>query len=283
LRPIHNQLSWEASIRWLKAQPGNNELVQACFFDDPLSAAANRYYSCSEWEAVRRLLGSQRGLALDLGSGRGISAYALAKDGWQTTALEPDPSEEVGAGAIRRLAVETRTPIKVVERWGEELPFESNSFDLVHCRQVLHHARDLALLCGEAARVLKPNGIFLATREHVLSRSEDLQLFFEGHPLHRLYRGEHAFLLSEYTSAINAAGIQLIKTFNPLESDINLFPASKVELKAQIARRLFLPFPNLIPDWLLSLRGRTMDGAGRLYSFLGRKKPCTFSQTSGRD
>jgi len=245
--------------------------VRACFFDDPLPAAANRYYTCSEWDAVRVLIGPSCGRALDVGSGRGISAYALARDGWQTTALEPDVSQEVGAGAIRQLAAETGVQISVVEEWGEELPFESNSFDLVHCRQVLHHARDLSKFCREAARVLKPDGIFIATREHVLSRPEDLQAFLDSHPLHRLYGGENAFLLKEYTSALTAAGIKLEKILNPLESDINLFPQSKAEVKAHLARKLFLPFPELIPDWLLSWRGRALDLPGRLYSFLGRK------------
>ena len=138
------------------------ELVQALLLRRPLRAAADRYYVCLGWVAVRQLIGTSRGRALDIGSGRGISAYALAKDGWQTTALEPDPSENVGAGAIRQLSAETGIRVSVVENWGEELPFESNSFDLVHCRQVLHHARDLPSLCKEAARVLKPNGTFIA-------------------------------------------------------------------------------------------------------------------------
>jgi ubiquinone/menaquinone biosynthesis C-methylase UbiE len=169
------------------------------------------------------------------------------------------------------LSTETGVQISVVEKWGEELPFESNSFDLVHCRQVLHHARDLRSFCREAARVLKPNGIFIATREHVLSRPEDLQVFLARHPLHHLYGGENAFLLEEYTSAITAAAINLIKVLNPLESYINLFPQSKLDVKAQLARKVFLPLPSLIPDCLLSWAGRFVDSPGRLYSFLGRK------------
>jgi 2-polyprenyl-3-methyl-5-hydroxy-6-metoxy-1,4-benzoquinol methylase len=100
-----DHLSWEASVRWLKAQPEQAELVRSCFFDDPLCTAADRYRHSAEWVAVRSLLGDSRGRALDVGSGRGISAYALARDGWQTTALEPDPSPEVGAGAIRQLCL----------------------------------------------------------------------------------------------------------------------------------------------------------------------------------
>lgn len=264
-------MSWEESVRQLKTQPDQCDLVRFSFYDDPLCGAADRYYHSSEWKAVQLLIGLSRGNALDIGSGRGISAYALARDGWNTTALEPDPSTEVGAGAIRQLVADTGVQIKVVENWGEELPFESDSFDLVHCRQVLHHAHDLNMLCREAARVLKTDGVFIATREHVLSRQEDLETFLSQHPLHRLYGGENAFMLEEYVSAITSAGIKLIKTLNPMESDINLFPQTIDEVKYRIAGKLFLPSPRLVPDWVLSWRGRTNDSPGRLYSFFGKK------------
>lgn len=41
----------------------------------------------------------------------GISIYALAKLGWRVTALDPDPSTIVGAGAFRLLAEESSLPI----------------------------------------------------------------------------------------------------------------------------------------------------------------------------
>ena len=48
----------------------------------------------------------QRGQALDVGAGRGIASYALAREGFTVTVLEPDDSHLVGAGAIRSLAEE---------------------------------------------------------------------------------------------------------------------------------------------------------------------------------
>lgn len=271
LKSSENRMSWEDAVKWMKSQPDQTEVARDCFFDDPLSEAANRYYLSSEWSAVRELIGTQGGRALDIGSGRGISAYALAMDGWQVTALEPDPSLLVGAGAIRQLARDTKLEIDVVVEWGEQLPFESNSFDLVFCRQVLHHARDLKDLCREAGRVLKPNGLFIAIRDHVVSRHEDLPAFLGEHSLHRLYGGEHAFTLKEYKSAIIAAGIDLKQVLNPMESEINMYPRSKQTLKDNMASKLHLPSSALIPDWLLSWRGRTSNAPGRLYSFVGRK------------
>jgi len=264
-------LSWEEAVKWLKAQPEQAELVRACFFDDPLLAAAERYHASTEWAAVRKLIGPAQGLALDVGSGRGISAFALTKDGWDVVALEPDQSDEVGTGAIKRLAKESGVQITVVETWGERMPFESETFDLVHCRQTLHHAKDLRQLCREIARVLKPGGAVIATREHVLTRVTDLEAFLNNHPLHHLYGGEHAFLLNDYLVALRDSGIHLTSVLNPFESDVNVFPDTLAKLKERIARKLRLPSPRLVPDTILSLRGKLLNTPGRIYTFVGRR------------
>jgi SAM-dependent methyltransferase len=265
-----SKLSWEEAVQWLKSQPDQQDLVRYCFFDDPLLAAAERYHSSSEWIAVKKVLPNSPGAALDLGAGRGIASYAFSRDGWNTTALEPDPSTLVGAGAIRRLALEAKLPIKVIETWGEKLPFADASFDVVHCRQVLHHARDLAQLCREVGRVLKPGGTFIATREHVISVQEDLPEFLRSHTLHRLYGGENAFQLKEYQESITAAGIRITQVLNPYASNINLFPETVESLKARIGRKLHLP-SAFVPHFFLKWLGARLNSPGRIYSFIGQK------------
>jgi SAM-dependent methyltransferase len=261
--------TWEEAVLWLKAQPDQDELVRACFFDDPLVEAAERYYASSEWAAVRTLIGSGAGLALDVGAGRGISSYALARDGWRVTALEPDTSAIVGAGAIEQLAAESGLAISVATEWGESLPFPDASFDLVYGRQVLHHARDLPLLCAEMARVLKPGGMFLATREHVIFKDADLAVFLAGHPLHRLYGGENAYRLHEYEGAIKRAGIRLTRVLNPWASAINLHPRTAAEVGALIRSRIpIIPAFALTPSVLRRL-GWLLRSPGTNYSFLG--------------
>lgn len=264
--------TWEEAVLWLRSQPDQADLVRACFYDDPLAAAAERYYRSSEWAAVSALLPSSPGLALDIGSGRGISAYALARDGWRVVALEPDPGEIVGAGAIRALSAESGLGIEVVQEWGEKLPFSDSRFDLVHCRQALHHARNLGQLCLEIGRVLKPGARFIATREHVISRREDLRTFLDSHPLHHLYGGEKAYLLDEYKKAITGGGVRLTEILNPLQSEINVYPETLQGIKRRMARRLAFPFPQLIPNFALALRGRFLSQPGRLYSFAGVRR-----------
>jgi 2-polyprenyl-3-methyl-5-hydroxy-6-metoxy-1,4-benzoquinol methylase len=123
-------LTWEDAVIWLRAQPDRQQLVLDAFYDDPLINAAKRYFESREWQAVAEILHRRSGKALDVGAGRGIASYALARSGFAVTALEPDPSSIVGASAIRGLAAEAQLPIEVVSSFSEHLPFADNTFDV---------------------------------------------------------------------------------------------------------------------------------------------------------
>ena len=90
-------------------------------------------------------------------------------------------------------------------------------FDVVFARAVLHHTRDLDGACREMFRVLRPGGIFIAAREHVISKEADLGQFLDQHPLHHLYGGEHAFLLDRYIGALNERGFFRCRGAVPVE------------------------------------------------------------------
>lgn len=275
--------SWEDAVAWLRQQPEQSQLIADCYYDDPLIDAAKRYWRSDEWAAVRELLAGRSGSALDVGAGRGIASYALAREGYAVTALEPDPSLLVGTGSIRALAAESRLPIQVVEEFSERLPFADGSFDVVFARAVLHHTRDLGAACREFSRVLKTGGLFLGIREHVISSPGDLPRFLEQHPLHRLYGGEHAFLLKQYTAALEQAGFTIQDVISPWRSPINFSPYSLDLLKDELARRVglrvpvfvravraLLGIPGMWPltRWILE---RIDHRPGRLYSFVAVK------------
>jgi SAM-dependent methyltransferase len=280
-----DHVSWEQAVVQFRSQPQNEDLVRAAYYDDPLIAAAERYWRSPEWAAIRRLLPSDpRARVLDVGAGRGIASFAFARDGFDVTALEPDPSAIVGAGAIRALAHDASLRIHVVESASESLPFPNEQFSIVFARAVLHHTRDLRNACQEFYRVLKPGGMLIAIREHVLSRAEDLQAFYDAHPLHRLYGGEHAYLLDDYIHALEMAEFALDQVIAPLDSDINLAPLTAQSAQAEIARRVGEWIPGgstpvrlafRIPGaWRVARRLlRAIDHRpGRLYSFVARRK-----------
>lgn len=270
--------SWEQAVAWLRSQPDQIGLVRACFFDDPIIDAAKRYYESTEWKAVRAILSThqdeQAGRSvLDIGAGRGISSYAFAVDGWKVTALEPDRSDIVGCGAIEKLISEIGVglDIRLIRGWGEELPFRDSSFDTVYGRQVLHHATDLDGLCREVSRVLKPGGLFLGTREHVVDKEEDLHRFLDDHPLHHLYGGEKAYVLTRYKNAIRKSGMRLTRILSTYNSDINLFPSSRESHINNMANRLGFFLPPAFRGIVFRLNKSMDRRPGRPYSFLARK------------
>lgn len=271
-------LSWEEAVRWYRAQPDNEAEIRNNYFDLPVLGAAERYARSEEFAEVQRLLGPGNGRRiLDLGAGNGIASYALAKNGWDVTALEPDESSEVGAGAIDLLAKDAELSIKVVREFGETLPFEDESFSTVHARQVLHHAHHLEGMVKELARVLRRGGLLLNTREHVIDRDDDLELFRDAHPLHFLYGGENAYKIERYVSAFESAGLRLLHTWGPIESILNFFPGTEQERQItirQIANHSCFRFGRLLA-WSKDFRATQLQRhtqndktPGRIYSFL---------------
>lgn len=272
------ELSWEEAVKWYRAQPNNEAEIRNNYFDLPVLKAAERYAESEEFAEVIRLLGSGNGKRiLDLGAGNGIASFALAKNGWLVTALEPDASAEVGAAAICTMRDETGLPITVVHESGHALPFEDEYFDSIHARQVLHHVPDLSTMTREVARVLRRGGLCLTTRDHVADDEQQLNAFRAEHPLHHLYGGEHAYPLEQYLAAFSKAGLRVLQSWGPVESILNFFPGTEQERQITIRQianhscfRLgrFLSWSNRFQASQLQRHTRNDSTPGRIYSFL---------------
>ena len=266
-------MTWEEAVRWYRAQPGNEAAIRANYFDLPVGPAARRYAASEEFAEVLRLLGPGEGRrVLDLGAGHGIASFALAQAGWKVTAVEPDASDEVGAGAIRALQAETGLPIEVLPA----LPADDSIFDAVFCRQVLHHVPDVAATMRELFHLLRSSGVALALREHVASNAEELAAFLQAHPLHRHYGGENAHPLDHYLRAATDAGFRVAQVWGPLESILNFHPGTDKMRRAAVRRAIFrlagwtalLPFRSLKHLERVTEEDRT---PGRIFSFLFSK------------
>lgn len=274
-------MTTEEAVLKLRDDPRFADLVRDAYLGPDVLGNAERFLASGEFAALLGILGDRlRGAAvLDVGAGTGIASYAFARSGArEVVALEPDPSEVVGQGAIRRLA--RGLPLTIATGFGEALPFPDGRFDVVYARQVLHHARDLDGLVAECARVTAPGGLVLATREHVVDDPAQLEAFLAAHPVHRLAGGEHAYPLAAYLAAFRRAGLRGPKVLGPYDSVVNAFPEIPDDATLRryptvlLERRLGAlgRLASRVPG-VTSIVRRLMDRPtpGRLYSFVGWK------------
>jgi ubiquinone/menaquinone biosynthesis C-methylase UbiE/glutathione S-transferase len=93
--------------------------------------------------------------ALDVGTGHGHTALALAAKGFAVTASDTSrPLLEEAA----HLAARQKLPVTFHEHPPEKLPYDDNSFGLITSRMAAHHFSDAGAFIREAARVLKTYG-----------------------------------------------------------------------------------------------------------------------------
>ena len=269
--------SWEQAIDVLRADPLHQSLIYDAYLTADLHDNAVRFAASTEFAEVLALVSKYQPNArdiLDIPGGNGIATYAFARAGFNITSVEPDPSSSVGRGAIAAVLNAGGLQARIVEAFGEQLPFESASFDIVYVRQGLHHANDLKAMLLEYARVLRPNGILLACREHVVDDyGRSLDRFLSAQVDHQLYGGEHAFTLSDYRAEIDAAGLIMRDELLPYDSPINLHPNTAETLHAKIlGSRPGRVLNSILPARLVCQLGmwrlRRAQLPGRLYSFI---------------
>lgn len=288
-------MTLDEAILWLRADPQSADVVTDSYLGRDVFASADRFLRSAEFIEVARFLGpTLHGAAVaDIGAGVGIASYALLMSGAaRVVAVEPDASDEVGRGAIERLRLATSAQIEIVDGWGEALPLADASLDVVYSRQVLHHATNLGRFMQEVERVLRPGGLYVACREHVVDNQRQRDAFLRSHPVHRLAGGENAYSLAEYLGAIQGSGLLLREVLGPWDSVINAYPAvrSVGELASYSALRLEARF-GALGSFAARLPGARRLGwwrlrrprPGRMYSFMCVKQAVASSVPAGQD
>ena len=218
----------EVIAQWRK-DPDKKTLIHYLYYGENVWENALRFQQSAEFRSVLSIAhqyGKTTGNVLDMGGGNGIATLAWHNEGYQATLLEPDSSDIVGFNALAPALRERNiTSVSIYEGIAEDTTFMDDEFDIVYCRQVLHHIPNLPKLMREVRRILKPDGVFIATREHVISKKDDLQEFWDNHDLHRYTGGEYAYLESEYIQALydEFSSVEVIRYYDDV---INYYPMS---------------------------------------------------------
>jgi ubiquinone/menaquinone biosynthesis C-methylase UbiE len=287
-------MTWEEVIISARKNPDFQEVIYQSYLGENLVENVERFRLSEEFIETLRMLGSQGQKSnlklLDIGSGNGISCVSFALNGYEVTSVEPDKGMTTGTGAISKLVEHFDVRIQILNAYAEHLPLPDQCFNIVYLRQTLHHASDLGDFLKECHRVLKTGGKVITVRDHVIYGKRDKDRFLAAHPFHKLYKGENAYKLSEYTFAFKNAGFQMLEILGHYDSVINYFPLSKKDYEAypekmkavlreklikkigflgrlNISQWVFRYYKGMFPSWY-----NEKLIPGRLYSFIAVKR-----------
>lgn len=227
-------MTWEETIEYIQNDPNYAYLVEKAYYNKDNEQNIRDFGDSDEFVNTMKLINKYKPNAksiLDIGCGNGISAVNFALSGFEVYAVEPDNSTKVGSGAIALLKEKYElNKLKIYNAFAENLSFANNSFDVVYCRQAMHHANNLNDFILNSTKGLKQGGLFLAIRDHVVYNQEDKKWFLKEHLLHRFYGGENAFTEKQYVTAIENAGMKIQKIIKYYDSSINYFPNTEKDI-----------------------------------------------------
>lgn len=104
--------------------------------------------------------GRLSGPALDVGTGKGLTAMALARRGLDVVSVDPDADEQALALVLAEEAG-LAGRIRFVHGDASDLTFPGGHFGCAALVGVLHHLQDPVPVLDETARVLRPYGIVI--------------------------------------------------------------------------------------------------------------------------
>lgn len=109
--------------------------------------------------ALVQAIDPQRGKrVLDVATGTGMVAFALARAGCTVVGVDQSPQMLAVAQAKLRQAPEFDGRVTFVQGEAERLPFETGSFDALTFTYLLRYVDDRAATLAELARVVRPGG-----------------------------------------------------------------------------------------------------------------------------
>jgi ubiquinone/menaquinone biosynthesis C-methylase UbiE len=109
-----------------------------------------------EWNEIKKNI-KEKTIFLDVGCGAGYYLDKAEKElNCEVYGIDPRPGEH-GVGRY----IELKSNNKIIQGFAENLPFESNKFDVILCSHVLEHVSDENKSLQEIMRVLKEDGVLI--------------------------------------------------------------------------------------------------------------------------
>lgn len=252
--------TWEEIIHASQGNPALDGILRDSYLHRDLMGSLRRFMATDEFrhtlEEFKSAAPHARSI-LDIGGAGGVMSVAFALSGYEVTLAEPSSDDIVGTAAARKLVAlaaeeldaSVMSRLKVIQAPVESLPLDEQ-YDIVYCRQVVHHFRDPVAALKIIHRLMNDDGAAFLVREHVVFDEADMQFFLENHPFHRYTQGENAYRSEEYCDFINEADMTLIRKYKFAESPINYFPHSEQTIASVDERQI----------------------AGRPYTYVAQKK-----------
>ncbi len=174
--------------------------------------------------------------ALDIATGPGFTAMAIASVSEEVIALDPTPAMLQEARKNAESSPEFHK-ISFVEGLAEDTGFPDGTFDLVTCRRAAHHFPDKPAFLREVRRILRENGVFVLV--DMLSPDEDSDNMVDYMERLRDHSHVHAASRKEWISLMEDAGFRIVEAITEIEKrpfEKWLFPVETDSLDGKKSR-----------------------------------------------
>jgi ubiquinone/menaquinone biosynthesis C-methylase UbiE len=239
--------TWDHRACGTQSAEENAAAGSKAFFD---LIAHRRYRQIDTWvPAALDFPGMAGKHVLEIGHGMGCDLVHAAKAGATVHGVDITANHHEIAGkhfAVNGLSADLRLCD------ASELPFASNSMDIVYSLGVLHHTDDTIRCIGEAYRVLKPGGTFIVGLYHFWSINHASLLLRHGLLRGGLRRLGYRRLLSLVEAGADGTTIApLVKLYSRRQVRTILADFAQVDIAVAGLRSQFVQWlPAALHGWL---------------------------------
>lgn len=181
-------------------------------------------------------------ICLDVGTGTGHTAAALAPYVKEVTGLDPAAGMLEAAQATYRYL----TNLSFVQATSEQTGFADNTFDIITARHTLHHHPNISRTLAELRQVLKPGGRLIIVDE--ITPNDSVADWYHQLEVTRDPTHHRAYTMTEWQAFIAQAGLNWI--VGDSQTCYSLDVASWIERmkpssqQAEAVRELFRTAPD---------------------------------------